>query len=418
MGVGFGWMYVRGDVRRRGWPVAGRLLVALGLAAATCGLTACGAVKGPSLTVTSSSSRASVCVTARGGIAVAHTLPGDQLTAGPVLVDHRAVWIETGHRLRVRSLGHGGCARTVFSISAPPGAPADTLGQYAVDSVAGGNGRVAFVVEAVACGTVSAPRKPCMPSNDYPPTYSVTLFAGRPGAIRPVESVVHPARHPCRWAPAAVSIANAGLIVEEHSAGACPSWGKRLVVRTFGDRLVRVLARGNQIGAPEVAAGDFAAFTRPATVVSGSDTLEVVRVSTGQTVLRVRRPFRQEMIGAFALDPSGAFALVTAKPRPNRCKGPGRWELNVGRIGHRDMRLVTARAVMRMPNTSVALAGGRVAYAQQATPCSAGKQVVVSRSGAHPASVPGVPAGGPLAFDGRMLATSHGNTVELSIAGR
>ena len=70
---------------------------------------------------------------ALGGVVQAHTLRGDQLRAGPVLVDHRAVWVETGRRLLVRSLDAQGRTRTIFSTSVTPGAPKGTPWPFSVE---------------------------------------------------------------------------------------------------------------------------------------------------------------------------------------------------------------------------------------------------------------------------------------------
>lgn len=216
-------------------------------------------------------------------LAQAHTLPGDQLLAGPVLVDHRAVWVEAGHRLLVRSLDVHGRTRTIFSTSATPGAPKGRIWPFYVASIAAGDGRVAFIEEIAACGSAPPRTLRCTPSSYGPPTDSVTLFAGRPGAIRPVESLVQPERHSCSQEPAAVAVAASGLVVEEEPAFPCPQGVPRLVLRTFADRLLSVLARAwaNTDGPPPVAAGPWAAFITDPTVVGEPAQLQIIRVTTG-----------------------------------------------------------------------------------------------------------------------------------------
>lgn len=301
-----------------------RRLAGPGLVAAACALGACASV-------TASGSQRPSGLEVRGGVQ-AHTLPGDRLLAGPVLLDHRAVWAEAGQRLLLRSLDAHGRTRTLFSTSATPGAPRGTVWPFAVQSLAAGEGRVAFVEAVIPCA--SAPRHllQCTPGTEGPPVASVTLFAGTPGAIRPVESVVHPGPH-CqgRPEPGSVAIASGGLVDYEASAYPCRQGVSRLVLRSFSGRLVRALARGLRVETKFVAAGDWAAFIRSSESTE-PDQLQIVRVSTGKTVLRLRdRCLRT--IDAVALERSGRFALMSNPPPSGACQQQDGSTVRVGQIG-------------------------------------------------------------------------------------
>jgi hypothetical protein len=359
------------------------------------------------------------------GIAQAHTLPIDQLLAGPVLVDHRAVWVEAGHRLLVRSLDASGHTRTIFSSSSTPGAPKGIVWPFHVDSLAAGGGRVAFVEEVVACGS-APPRASCGSVGSYsgfdPPVDSVTVLAGRPGAIRPVESLVQPDRHRCSQEPAAVAVASAGLVVEEQPTFPCPHGSPRLVLRTFEGRLVRVLARGWAManGLPAVAAGPWAAFARPVPADGGPNQLEILRVTTGRVVLQLN----QQDVGPAAVDPSGRFAFISYPGATAQCQPKGGFsELRVGQIGHPGVQVPASRALPL--GTAIAIAGKRVAYEQPTGRCLTDARVAIAAPGATPIPVPGLNVGDSMAFDGRMVATAgtpypklrngaHRNTVQLA----
>lgn len=180
------------------------------------------------------------------GVVKAHTLPSDQLLAGPVLLGHRAVWAEAGRRLVVRSLDAGGRTRMLFSTSAAPGAPKGTVWPFFVRSIAAGDGQVAFVERVVPCASAPPHLLRCTPGTEGPAASSVTLFAGPPGAIRPVESIVHPHCSE-RQLPQALAVAHGGLVVNEM---ALPCRGRPVLrrgLRSFSGRLVRVLARGMSV---------------------------------------------------------------------------------------------------------------------------------------------------------------------------
>jgi hypothetical protein len=176
----------------------------------------------------------------------AHTLPSDQLLAGPVLLGHRAVWAEAGRRLLVRSLDASGRTRTLFSTSATPGASAGTVWPFSVRSIAAGDGQVAFVERVITCASAPPHLLRCTRGTEGPAASSVTLFAGPPGAIRPVESIVHPHCSE-RQLPQAVAVAHGGLVVNEM---ALPCRGRPVLrrgLRSFSGSLVRVLVRGMSV---------------------------------------------------------------------------------------------------------------------------------------------------------------------------
>ena len=343
-----------------------------------------------------------------GGVVQAHTLPGDQLKAGPVLVDHRAVWVEAGRRLLVRSLDGQGRTRTIFSTSAAsaaPGAPKGTPWPFSVQSIAAGDGRVAFVEEVVPCG--SAPpsarrsgRGPCAPSpTGYgPPADSLTVFEGRPGAVRRVETDVF--RHRCgRPLPGALGVADSGLVVSERP---CPRHGPprarraRLVLRTFSGRLVRILAPPLPNTTSFVAAGDWVALIKQPQAYGQPFQLQIIRVSTGQTVLTQTYPGPPSTQGldAVALDPSGRYAVMTDSGEPPPCKHHNGFDvLSEGQIGHAGTQVLTSKALATVASLGgigsledFAIAGDRVAYAQPTDRCAhphTGRDRR-TRSGPHP----------------------------------
>lgn len=339
----------------------------------------------------------------------AHILGGDEPMAGPVLVDHRALWIEVGrHRLRVRSLDARGHTRTIFSTSRLFGAPKRMPWPFRVDSMAAGDGRVAFIEEVIPCASTP----PCIPSTYGPPLLAVALFAGRPGAIRPV---LRP--NGC-VDPIGVGITDAGLVDYEISAYGCPRSFSRLVLRTFSGRLVRVLASGLQDVTRFVAAGTWAAFVREPVVIGQPSELEIVRVRTGQVVLRLAQ---SQWIDAVAIDPSGRFALMTEESNPQPCQQRRYFDqLSVGQIGHAGLKVVSTQAesLGTAWKQSLSIAGDRVAYLEPTDPCQRGAQVVIGAPGRLPILIPGMEPSFPLVFDGHLVATSYRRTVQLARVAR
>jgi hypothetical protein len=347
------------------------------------------------------------------GVVDAHTLPGDQLMAGPVLLDHRAVWVEAGRRLIVRSLDAYGHTRTLFSTSATPGAPKSRVWPFNVRSIAAGDGRVAFVESVTPCASAPPHLRRCMPEPGAEGMiYSVTLFAGRPGAIRPVESVVHPG---CSSAPEpqAVEIARAGLVVNEMAlpCGARPP-ALRRVLRSFSGGLVRVLARGSNVEMPLVVAGDWALipseYGKPGPV-------QIVRLSTGKVVLRLRRQCWLRFTDGIALDPAGEFALMNDSdgPRQGSCQRQRGNIVRAGQIGHSSMRILATHVAEATSTTSIAIADGYVAYGRQTGRSRTDTQVMIAAPGSTPTPIPAMKFG-TLAFDGRVVTSGHDNTVQLA----
>lgn len=394
----------------RAVPLA-RRLAGLGLVVAACAL-------GGRASLAASGSPASPGLEVRGSIVQAHTLPGDQLLAGPVLMRHRAVWVEAGRRLLVRSLDAAGRTRVLFSTSATPGAPAGTVWPFSVHSLAADDGRIAFVEAVIPCASAPPHLLRCTPGTEGPAIASVTLFAGPPGAIRPVESLLHPGRH-ChgRPQPTSVAVARAGLVDYEASAFPCRQGVSRLVLRSFSGRLVRVLARDLPVETKRfVTAGDWAAFIR-SSGTTAPDQLHVLRISTGQTVLRLDERCLQT-IDALALDRSGGFALMSNAPPASACEPKDRTALRVGQVGHGGMRILATDAPFEELSTGIATARGLVAYARPIGASTTEKQVVIASPGAAPTPVAGMKLDGALAFDGQMLATAHHDAVQLARLSR
>jgi hypothetical protein len=355
-----------------------------------------------------------------GPVVQAHTLPGDRLLAGPVLLDHRAVWVEAGQRLLVRSLDAQGRTRTLFSTSKTPGAPKGTRWPFFVDSIAAGDGRVVFIESVIRCASAPPHTRNCSSGAENPPTDSVTLFAGPPGAIRPVESLVPP-RPNCQGPPepSAVAVTDARLVDYEVSAYPCRRGVSRLVLRSFSGRLLRVLANGLPVVTPFLAAGDWVALLKSAQVVGKQDEVQIIRVSNGQVVRRLRPRPPIEQIEDFALDSSGTFALMT-EPRRAPCGlRLGSYALSVGQIGQPGLQILTKEALgEEPPTTAFALAGGQAAYAQPTSSCAPASQIVVANPGAPPTPIPGLEPGTRLVFDGSVVATAHDDTVQLAALRR
>jgi hypothetical protein len=376
------------------------------------------------------------------GVVRARTLPGDELMAGPVIVDHQAMWVEDGRRsLLVRSLDASGRTRTIFSTSATPRAPKGTPWPFDVEAgIAADGGRVAFVVQVAKCA--SAPdRSACRASNLSPlgsPVDSVVLFAGRPGRIKPVETVILPRYDSRRCGPiepATVNVASGGLVVDEGSENpACARPVSRLVLRSFSGRLVRVLARP-MVGRSSqtyvaAAAGRWVALITMPSLITNPEQLKIVSAATGQTVLRQSYDFPGHGIDAVALDPLGSFAVMTAAPAQQPCQTNDYFdELGVGQIGRPGLQVLSTTAdgagLPEMP--AVAIVGGQVAYGQATGRCLTVGQVAIASPGAAPTLLPLAygrlttgPHGdatapyGSLAFDGKLVATSHANTVNLT----
>lgn len=391
-------------------------LAALGLVAVACAL-------GGWATLAASGSPGSTRLVVDGGIVRVHTLPGDRLLAGPVLLDNRAIWIEAHQRLLVRSLDMHGHTSTLFSTSATPGAPKGAVWPFHVQSIAAGDGRIAFVESVIPCSAPPHTRR-CFPSTgEGQPADSVTLFAGRPGSIRPVESLLHPSLHCHRPpAPTSVAITDAGL-VDDESSPLCHPGVPRLVLRSFSGQLVRVLARGLPETKQFVAAGDWVALIRHSES-RAPDELRIVRLSTGLTVLRLHERCLQT-IHDLALDRLGRFALLSAGPHPGSCQQQHGITLRIGQIGHGRLRVIASAAIG--PNQGYApltIAGEHVAYGRLTDRSHTDMQVLVAAPGAAPTPIPGMKydgflaLGAQVAFNGRLLASAHNDTVQLALLRR
>ena len=212
-------------------------------------------------------------------------------------------------------------------------------------------------------------------------------------------------------------MADAGLVVYEWP---CPRHvsnlgaGARLVLRSFSGRLVRVLAPAPLPDLTQfVAAGDWVALIRPAQVAGQPDQLQIIRVNTAKTVLRLNK----QGLDLVAMGSSGRFALMTFPGAPRqRCQQEEFDALSVGQVGHPGMRALATRAWGLEAGESIdlAIAAEHVAYVRPTGRCLTDKQVVIAAPGAVPTPVPGLKSDLPLAFDGHIVATAHGKTVQLA----
>lgn len=254
-----------------------------------------------------------------------------------------------------------------------------------------------------------------------PPTAmdSSTVFAGRPGAIRAVDSVTRACGRPL--VPWAVAVSTDGLVVdEEHDV--CPPGPNargRLVLRSFGGRLVRVLAPapGRCTGCISSlrAAGHWAAYVAQPNGGSHFDpTVQDVR--TGRVRVQLRRAFAGDM----AIDASGDYATLVPGPR-QPCQprpGPDFAQLDAGRVGHRGLTVLARRvdwsATGATPGT--AIAGNHVAFVVPTGRCLTRRKLVTASEGAAPRAVAGLrpDVSSYIAFDGHLLAVAQGNTIELT----
>lgn len=344
----------------------------------------------------------------------AHTLPGNQLLAGPVLLDHRAVWAEGGRRLLIRSLDVHGRTRTLFSTSKARGAPKGAVWPFWVWSIAAGDGRIAFVEGVIPCASAPPRGSRCSPRTAAVPADSITVFAGRPGAIRPITTLMHPGRH-CEQGqaePGEVAITDAGIVDYETSVFSCRPGFSRLALRSFSGRLKRVLARKLPVVTDFAAAGNAAALIRKPHV-KAPDELKIVRLDTGQTLLHLRRRCVPG-IDAVALDSSGRFALTTSTGNnTSSCPHRAGNTVKIGRVGDAHLQAVAKDAFVGIPTTSIAAADGYVAYWHQTGASRTDAQLMLTAPGSTPTPLRRMKFG-PLAFDGRVVATAHEDTVQLA----
>jgi hypothetical protein len=205
------------------------------------------------------------------------------------------------------------------------------------------------------------------------------------------------------------------MVDYEASGYPCRQGVSRLVLRSFSGRLVRVVARGLRVETKFVAAGDLAAFIRSSESTE-PDQLQIVRISTGKTVLRLRERCLRT-INAVALERSGRFALMSNPPPSGACQQQDGSTVRVGQIDQSGVQILATNSLFEeLPIGSMAIAGGVVAYAR---PIGAtDKQVVIASTEAAPLPVAGMKLDGALAFDGRMLATAYRDTLELAALPR
>ena len=348
----------------------------------------------------------------------ARALPGDELLAGPVLLGHEAYWVEAGpHRLRVRALDLRGHAHTVFSTTRALGAPKNAPWPFSVASLGAGDGRLAFVVRVMPCSSSPAgnPRCPVVPRPAMP-WDSSTVFAGPPGAIRPVVSVDHRCGRPLE--PWSAAISGAGLIVdEEHDI--CPGppvRGQLVLLGSKGGHPIRTLARE-----PSRCTGCIASVSATGRwvgfITSGRGyAVRILRVATGRTVFSLRR---SSPIGDLALDPSGSFAFLASGPRQPCSSGHGARfaQVELGAIGQGRLQVVAPTAEWAPVGIAATF---WVAFFEPAGRCLKRWQVALSNPFSRPSPVRGLQASSfsGLAFDGDLVAAAKGNVIEMTTVCR
>jgi hypothetical protein len=331
---------------------------------------------------------------------------GDVFGAGPTLLNGSAVWTElSGKTVLLRSLDRSGHATTLFSTSDMPPLPQGSIPLVAASSIAAGEGRISFV------RTVTRYlRRPCGPPLGEIPCplailpapipYAWTLYAGRPGSIRPVESAAGTCSS--SWAPLAVGIADAGLVVEEQRPPCAPgsTAGRRIVLRSFSGRFKRVLFR--QRGPSNIidvgAAGPWATV-----MVLGKlgTSVRILRASSGRTVLR--RTF--EEANSITIDARGQYAIAVPA---NQGSCPGDRVL-YGAIGRTPIHAVVSSGA----TLAVGVSNGTIAFAGSGPHCTGSRAWII-----HPAGnrtlIRGLDPGYSLAYDDGLVTTASAMKIQLA----
>jgi hypothetical protein len=343
--------------------------------------------------------------------------PGRALGTPPVVAGGRAVWAEIGPRgITIAAADLDGRRERLFSSADAPGVPNGSEPFWGVSALAADAHHVAFirnvgVATHYTCGqTLGGPLPPCVPPREpVKPVGSVSLVAGAPGHVRPV---ITRSVQTCKqaWDPSEVAVADSGLVVLEAPCGASRS---RIVLRTFGGRLVRVLLHfdgappftsGASLAGP-VAAGRWIGWTTS----SGNDrsTVTIIDGKTGRTIVHERVLGR----GGLALSRDGTYGLGLLRLVGDTSK-PGQFQyvttILVGSVRRPTPRFVTHAATV----PAIAAGRGRAAFITGGPDPSA-YTIAVQRPGGTEARVLPTDPGGPLAFDGRILATTRDNTIEL-----
>lgn len=91
--------------------------------------------------------------------------------------------------------------------------------------------------------------------------------------------------------------------------------------------------------------------------------------------------------------------------------------MRVGQIGNSRVRILATHVGEASSTTSIAIAGGLVTYGRQTGRSHTDTQVMVAAPGTTPTPIPGMKFG-PMAFDGRVVATAHDDTVQLAALRR
>lgn len=188
------------------------------------------------------------------------------------------------------------------------------------------------------------------------------------------------------------------------------------VLRSFSGGPLRVLARGKNAETGMVVAGDWALVTSE---YGEPGPVKIVRLSTGKTVLRLPRRCWLRFIDGSALDSSGEFALMNNSDGPGQssCQRQRGNIVRVGQIGNSRMQIMASQVGEATSTTSIAIALGYVAYGRKTGTAPSDAEIMIAGPGGAPTPVPGLTSG-PLAFDGRIVATARDDIVQLAAIHR
>jgi hypothetical protein len=185
--------------------------------------------------------------------------------------------------------------------------------------------------------------------------------------------------------------------------------------------LVRVLANRLDNLPQFVVAGDWLALIKRAQVFNQPDELQVIRISTGHTALTRMYPSDPrsgEAIDAVAVDRSGRYAVLTCCGNRPPCRNEGGFDVvSEGHIGHPGMEVLGERAAGEgiHDQQDLAIAGDSVAYGQWTVRCPGVTRVAIAAPGSAPTTLEALKVGVPVVvYDGRLVATAHSNTVQLT----
>jgi hypothetical protein len=340
-----------------------------------------------------------------------HVSVSGQIVRGPVVSDGRVYWAEQrGRALVVLSRGPSGPERVEFESAATPGLGKNQYPQYDV-SLAVGDGEVALLRRTFWNGCPHG--EGVCPS--LPPTLglrggSVTLLAGPPGHVRPIEIARRCAQ---AVGPDDVAVSDAGLVLEESSTQCGPPYRRefwRIVLRSFTGRLIRVLAHANDQISSLSAAGPWVAF-----VVSqggANEQVIVMRADTGRIAID-RRGYLASRIVSVVVDAQGHYAMSSQVQHTARCGTAHQTvsPLFVGSALRPGLRTLWGGGM-----DEVALADGRVVFLRARTHCPLGYIVAVTEPGRPVTELRGLLGfNGGLSTDGSLVADGGAGASRIEI---